>query len=152
MKLRFVTRVVTYNSKNQKILLVKNRDQNFWYPPGGGWEYKKESIIQCAEREVMEETGLAVKIKRLLYVQEFHESSDSISFETVWMAVPQSDSKLNELHIDNDVDGKVEKAQWFSKNEVEKIRVYPERLQNTFWSHVEKYLNDEDPFIPLANS
>ncbi len=149
MTIRFVTRVVTYNSAKEKILLVKNRDQSFWYPPGGGWEYEQENIVQCAEREVIEETGLAVKIKRLLYVQEFHESSDFISFETVWLALPTGTTDLNELHVDQDVDGKVEKAQWFSHDEVQKITVYPERLKKTFWENIENFLHDEDPFIPL---
>ena len=64
MNLRVVTRVITYDSENQQVLLVKNHDQDYWYPPGGGWEYDKENIIECAEREVYEETGLKVKVTR----------------------------------------------------------------------------------------
>lgn len=150
MKTRNVTRVVTYDSENQKILLVKNRDQDFWYPPGGGWDYGKENIVQCGEREVFEETGLKVKIVRLLYLQEFHDTADSISFETVWLAKPSAETKLNELHIDQDVDGEVEKAQWFSKADVQNVKVYPRRLQNSFWENVDNFLQDEDPFIGVS--
>ena len=150
MKIRNVTRVVTYDSENNKILLVKNRDQDFWYPPGGGWDYDKESIVQCAEREVSEETGLKVKIIRLLYLQEFHDSADSISFETVWLAKPATKTELSELHVDQDVDGKVEKAQWFSKDDIQNIKVFPRRLQNSFWDNVDKFMQDEDPFIGVS--
>ena len=147
MKIRLVTRVVTYDSNSKKILLVKNRDQDFWYPPGGGWDHDKENIIECAEREVLEETVLKIKIARLLYVQEFHDTSDSISFETVWLAKPTEKVKLNELHIDHDVDGKVETAKWFSEKELQAVKIFPKRLQDTFWDNVGGFLKEEDPFI-----
>lgn len=150
MKIRNVTRVVTYDKDDRKVLLVKNRNQDFWYPPGGGWDYDRENIVQCAEREVFEETGLKVKIIRLLYLQEFHDSTDSISFETVWLAKPDAETKLNELHLDQDVDGKVEKAQWFSKEDVQSIKVFPKRLQDSFWVNVDKFVQDEDPFIGVS--
>ncbi len=150
MKIRLVTRVVTYDSNNRKVLLVKNRDQDFWYPPGGGWDYDKENIVECAEREVLEETGQKVKIIKLLYVQEFHDAQDSISFETVWLAEPTGDTKLDELHIDRDMDGKVETAKWFSEKELQTIKVFPKRLQDTFWKNIERFLKEEDPFIGVS--
>ncbi|MDO8600429.1 MAG: NUDIX domain-containing protein [bacterium] len=152
MEIRIVTRVVVYDSEGRKVLLVKNRGQDFWYPPGGGWDYNKENIIECAEREVLEETGLSVKIIRLLYVQEFHEGLDTISFEIIWLANPIATATLNKLHIDQDVDGKVEKAEWFSEKELQDIKVFPERLRDTFWKNIEKFLKDEDPFIGIKNS
>lgn len=147
MKLRHVTRVVTFDKNSNQILLVKNRDQDFWYPPGGGWEYDRENILQCAEREVFEETGLKVKVRRLLYVQEFHDSTDSISFETVWLAIPEKVAELGDAHVDQDIDGKVEQAKWFSENEIQTVKVFPERLKNTFWDNIVGYLDDENPFI-----
>ena len=150
MKMRIVTRVVTFDSESKKVLLVKNRDQDFWYPPGGGWDYDKENIVECAEREVYEETGLKIKIARLIYIQEFHDTPDSVSFETVWLAEPSKGTKLDELHIDQDVDGKVEKARWFSKEEIQNKKVFPKRLQNTFWVNLDKLLVSEDPFIGVS--
>ena len=147
MKIRLVTRVITYDQNSNKVLLVKNRGQDFWYPPGGGWDYDKENIVECGKREVFEETGLNVTIGRLLYVQEFHDAPDSVSFETIWLARSVSETKLDELHIDRDVDGKVEVAKWFSKDEMQAIKVFPQRLQNTFWQNIERFLEDENPFI-----
>lgn len=150
MKIRIVTRVVTYDNTHKKILLVKNQGQDFWYPPGGGWKFEKENIIKCAEREVEEETGLKVNVKRLLYVQEFHDAVDSISFESIWLAVAEKGTKLDELHVDKDIHGKVETAKWFSRDEIFNIKVFPERLQNSFWEHLERFLTDEDPFIGVS--
>ena len=147
MNLRLVTRVITYDTQSQKVLLVKNRDQDYWYPPGGGWEHEKETIIECAEREVYEETGLRVKVIRLLYVQEFHPDQDSVNLETIWLAEPTEGTKLNASHIDHDMNSQIETAQWFSKDELQDINVFPKRLQNTFWENISKFLEGENPFI-----
>ena len=147
MKLKITARVITYDETKGKVLLVKNRGASFWYPPGGGWEYEKENILDGATREVKEETGLDVKILRLLYVQEFHDQKDSIFFETIWLAKPMEHTKLNELHIDLDPNGQVETAKWFSKDELRDLKVFPERLKNTFWENINKFLTEEDPFI-----
>lgn len=57
--------------RGEKILLIRHRrDARFyWVLPGGGLEIG-ESLMACAAREVHEETGLDVKILRLLYVGE----------------------------------------------------------------------------------
>ena len=41
-----------------------------WRVPGGGLE-KNESIAECGEREVMEETGLVVKVATVAFLREF---------------------------------------------------------------------------------
>lgn len=149
-KVRLVTRVITFDSKEKKVLLVKNRGQDFWYPPGGRWEHDRETIKECAEREVSEETGLKVKVIRLLYVQEFHDAADSISFETVWLARPIRSIKLDEQHIDRDIYGQVEAVRWFSQDELRNMKIFPKRLQNTFWKKIDQFLEDEDPFIEVG--
>ncbi len=146
MKMRIVTRVIIYDSENKKILLVKNKDEDFWYLPGGGWDYEKENIIECAEREVTEETGLKVKILKLIYLREFHDTQ-LVSFETYWIAKPMEDTKLNDLHIDTD--GSVETAKWFAQDELKNVKVFPERLQNTFWENIDTFLQNENPFIGI---
>lgn len=55
---------VVYNSTNQ-ILLQKRGDSGLWGFPGGAIELH-ESAEEAAVREVLEETGLTVKINNLL--------------------------------------------------------------------------------------
>lgn len=150
MNVRILARVITYNFIEKKILLVRNKDTSFWYAPGGGWEYEKENILECAAREVKEEAGLDVQVLRLLYVQEFHATSETIFFETFWLAKPVGDTKLSKLHIDLDPSGAVEEARWFSKEEVQELKVFPKRLKNTFWDKVDSLLDDEDPFVGVS--
>ena len=62
--------------RDDKLLLVRHQatvqNQAFWAPPGGGLQFG-ETIEECLQREVLEETGLATKIKRFLFVNEFME-------------------------------------------------------------------------------
>src|SRR5215469_5762731 len=49
------------------VLLHRRRDSGLWALPGGVMDIG-ETIAKCAEREVKEETGLAVKAYRLVGV------------------------------------------------------------------------------------
>lgn len=51
--------------KNNKVLLSLRRDYNIWNLPGGGVE-NKESPWHAVKREVYEETGLFVDIKKCI--------------------------------------------------------------------------------------
>ena len=58
---------VIFDETRQKVLLTKRADNGRWCLPGGGME-SGESAAEACEREVMEETGLKVRAKRLLGV------------------------------------------------------------------------------------
>jgi len=53
--------------EQRRILLTKRRDNGQWCLPGGGME-AGESAAEACEREVLEETGLSVRVKRLVGV------------------------------------------------------------------------------------
>lgn len=50
-----------------RILLTRRQDNGQWCLPGGGVE-AGESVAEACEREVGEETGLSVRVKRLVGV------------------------------------------------------------------------------------
>ena len=150
MKIKILSRVVIYDPKNKKLALAKNKDANFWYAPGGGWEYETgESILDCAKREVKEEVGIDIEIERLLYSQEFHESKDTIFFEMFWLAIAE-EVDLDSEHIDLDPNGMVEQVKWFSQNDLEGLTVFPKRLKGTFWENIDQFREGEDPFIGIS--
>jgi len=145
MKVRIVSRSVIYNNNKNKILLVKNKGGDFWYPPGGEWDYEREDILQAAVRETKEEVGLNIKILRLLYLQEFHATANTIFFEVFWLATPLQNKSLDKKHID--AGGKVETGKWFSRDELQSLKVFPKRLKDSFWESLGKLLKEKDPFI-----
>lgn len=56
--------------KDDRILLVRQNNRDFWVFPGGTLE-PEEGLEECAVREMREETALEVTIDRLLYVADF---------------------------------------------------------------------------------
>ena len=148
MELRTISRVVIYNPKKKKLILVRNKGANFWYAPGGGWEFEKEDIKEAAKREVKEEVGIDVKIGRLLYAQEFQESEERKYFELFWLSLYEGDIDFN--HVDLDSKGLVDEIKEFSKEELQSVKVFPTRLKNTFWESIKEIDSTEDPFIGVS--
>ena len=148
MEVRIISRVVIYNPKKEKLILARNKNAKFWYAPGGGWEYEKENILEAAKREIKEEVGIDVEIGKLLYMQEFKESESRKYFETFWLA--KYDGDINQKHIDLDPEGMIEEIKEFSQDELRDLKVFPNRLKNTFWDTIKNIEENEDPFIGVV--
>jgi ADP-ribose pyrophosphatase YjhB (NUDIX family) len=58
---------VIFNEKREKVLLTRRSDNGLWCLPGGKME-PGESIEECCQREVFEETGLEIQTRRLIGV------------------------------------------------------------------------------------
>ena len=56
--------------KDDRLLLVRQNNRDFWVFPGGTLE-ADEGLQECAIREMKEETNLDVAIERTLYVADF---------------------------------------------------------------------------------
>jgi 8-oxo-dGTP diphosphatase len=64
------------NEKNEVLLSLRN-DFDLWNLPGGGVE-SGESPWECVVREVKEETGLTVKIEKLLGIYTKPDENDIV--------------------------------------------------------------------------
>ena len=62
-----------------RILLEKRRDCGLWGLPGGRLD-PGESVIEAGRREVMEETGLSIRVVRLLGVYSIPTPARLISY------------------------------------------------------------------------
>ena len=58
--------------EERRILLTKRADNGQWCMPGGGMD-AGESVSEACEREVREETGLRVRVKRLVGVYSYSD-------------------------------------------------------------------------------
>jgi 8-oxo-dGTP pyrophosphatase MutT (NUDIX family) len=65
--LRLGCSAIIFDEKRKKVLLTRRADNGRWCLPGGGME-SGESAAEACEREVLEETGLTVRVKRLIGV------------------------------------------------------------------------------------
>lgn len=66
-KLRVGCSAVIFDAKREKALLTRRADNGRWCIPGGGLE-AGESVEEACIREVWEETGLRVRVTRLIGV------------------------------------------------------------------------------------
>jgi 8-oxo-dGTP pyrophosphatase MutT (NUDIX family) len=65
-KIRLGTSAIIFNDEG-RFLLTQREDNGQWCLPGGAVE-SGESLAEACEREVLEETGLSVRVKRLVGV------------------------------------------------------------------------------------
>lgn len=118
--------------RDEAVLLVHQSDEpdsDFWVLPGGGLE-EGESLDQCAEREVFEETGMTVKAERLLYVEEFIENTGQSA--KLWFLC--SEDGAQEIKVDNpDLNEQTDDARFLTKTELQGKTVYPISLKDRFW-------------------
>lgn len=66
-KIRLGCAALLFNENRTKILLTRRVDNGQWCLPSGGTE-PGESVTETCERETWEETGLKVRVKRLIGV------------------------------------------------------------------------------------
>ncbi len=108
----------TINFKNQIVLLMYNKKLNKWLQPGGHIE-GKETPIETAKRETLEETGIQIEIvgptfdnisyQPIATERYVNKVGDMIDIQ--YLAIPVSNTLEN---IENN------KIRWFSFEELEK--------------------------------
>jgi ADP-ribose pyrophosphatase YjhB (NUDIX family) len=105
---------VVFRDDGQQVLVIRRRDNGCWEAPGGVLEHG-ESFEAGLRREVLEESGVTVDVKRLsgvyknlrrnivCIVFECAEISGSASStaeasESCWLPVDQALSRMSEVH------------------------------------------------------
>ncbi|MGD8403455.1 MAG: NUDIX domain-containing protein [Anaerolineales bacterium] len=92
-RIRLGCSAVIFDESHEKVLLTKRADNGLWCLPGGGVD-PGESVEETVTREVREETGLTVRVLRLigvysdpnwLVVYNEHDSAQivALNFEVV---------------------------------------------------------------------
>ena len=102
---------------------------DFWTLPGGKLE-GDESIFDCARREMAEETGLAVELERIAYIQEFF--IPGYHFCKFYILCSRYKGSLTIDHKPEGEDHLVG-VQFLSRADVKQLDVHPEVLYDEFW-------------------
>lgn len=130
-----------------RILMVRQTHEgaDLWMVPGGGiedGEYSKEAAL----REVFEETGLQIKLKRLIWHVEEVSPQRGQRFVNFFLAevvggelILGKDPEFDETHQ------VLKEVKFLSRSEIQVLdRVYPECLRDELWDALEpKYFSYE---------
>ncbi|MEI6581053.1 MAG: NUDIX hydrolase [bacterium] len=111
-----------------KIFVVKHRENSGFYAfPGGHLEFL-ESPIECIGREMKEEFGVIPEVGKLLYVNSF-ENPDGTNFFEFFFEIKNGADYLDiaKLNIQKD---EIFEILWVGKNE--NIKILPEKIYQDF--------------------
>ena len=128
-KMDFGIRVGAVVARDGSLLLVRHQKPDrdpYWVLPGGRLE-PGETIPECAEREISEETGLSARFSGVLYVSEFLREGRHTVDITVRMT-PEGDEEP-ELGSDPEVapgsEPTLSELRWLEADELREIELLP---------------------------
>ena len=129
----FGVRVGAVVARDGALLLVRHQKPGrdpYWVLPGGRLE-PGEKIPECAEREILEETGLSARFSGLLYVSEFMRQGRHTVDVTVRMT-PAGDEEAA-LGSDPEVapgsEPTLRELRWVSTDELEEFELLPATIK-----------------------
>lgn len=129
-----------------KILMVKQEHEgrDIWMAPGGAIE-ECENAEEAAIREVQEETGLQIRVKRLLWhVEEVSENRGQRFVNFFLGEIIGGQAELGQDPEFDDQHQVLRELKFFSKKElIELPIVYPDFLKMELWEALEpKYFEN----------
>lgn len=115
-----------------KVLLVHHYRENtfdFWVLPGGGVE-GEEGFMKAAEREVYEETNLAVRADKIAYIEDFIDEGRYVCKFWVYCELESGDLSLANKDLEETF---LKDAAFFTREEIQTMNVFPPILKDVFW-------------------
>ena len=108
----------------------------------------RESLVECARRETLEETGLSVELGGIAYIREFVEPGYH-HCEVFFMATSYSGTLATGSNPGAgifDVDHMIKEVRFVRRDEMADMTIFPEELKTMFWDDLaERFLRDEVP-------
>jgi len=124
-----------------RVLLTKRRDNGQWCLPSGGVE-PGESVAEACEREVLEETGLRVRVKRFVGVYSYPDQltvySETDKFQIVALHV-EAEIIGGELGLSDETSD----YGYFAMREIEGLEMlgrHKERILDTLTNQKEAFI------------
>ena len=154
MRIDFGIRVGALVEREGALLLVGHEKPNrepYWVLPGGRLE-PGETIPECAERELLEETGLEGRFAGVLYVSEFFDENRHTVDVTARVEVDEDgEARLgSDPEAEESSEATLQELRWVETGELEEIPLLPgwvkERLLEDAargWPAGEVYLEGE---------
>lgn len=122
--------------QNDTLLFVSHDDKH-WYLPGGRPE-NNESLTNCLEREVYEETGLIIKTQALIHVLECLDLNDRLHKIIFYFSTTLVEGEV--LDSWQDIGGHIQSRRYFNQEEIKKNeRILPRFLATEDWGQNQVY-------------
>ena len=114
-------RVAVVVVRGDRLLLVRHRkgERTYWLLPGGGLDYG-ETIEDCARREVLEETGLSIEVKKFLFLSEAIAPDKSRHIVNLYVLGAAMGGSLTTPEEDA-----IEEVAWVPFAEIKGLTMYP---------------------------
>ncbi len=150
----FGIRVAAVILRGDSLLLVRHQKPDrpaYWVLPGGRLE-PGETVPECAEREVMEETGLTGRFSSVLYVSEFMREGRHTVDITARVAAERSEEALlgSDPEVAPGAEPTLRGLRWVEFDELKELELLPARIKNRIlqdsangWSESEVYLGGD---------
>lgn len=138
---RFRVRACGIIIKDNKVLMVKNDIDDYYYSVGGAIQIG-ETIEEACLREVLEETGYSYEIDRLLYVHENFFNQENFKWHELafyFLMKESENSKFNESYSSF---GSKEEMVWIPIDKFSEYKAFP-----TFFAKELKNLPDNIKLI-----
>lgn len=150
----FGIRVGAVVERGGALLLVRHDkpDQEpYWVLPGGRLE-PGETIPECAERELLEETGLEGRFVGVLYVSEFLQQGRHTVDVTARVEVPEGEARLgSDPEIEEGSKPTLSELRWVEAEDLVELTLLPGWIKDRLlddagrgWPTSEVYLGGED--------
>ena len=98
----------------------------------------EESLIECAKRETLEETGVSVELGRIAYIREFVEPGfhhcEVFFIADSYSGTPATGSNPGVGIFD--VDHVIKDARFVRRDEMDGMVIFPEEIKKEFWDDV----------------
>ena len=128
----FGVRVGAVVERDGTLLLVRHQKPDrkpYWVLPGGRLE-PGETIPRCAEREVLEETGLSGRFVEVLYVSEFlHEGRHTVDVTARVEAASGEATLGSDPEVAEGSEPTLREVRWVRPRELREIELLPRPLK-----------------------
>jgi ADP-ribose pyrophosphatase YjhB (NUDIX family) len=140
-ELRIGCSATIFDESGLKVLLTRRMDNGLWCLPGGHME-AGESVEECCAREVREETGLQVRVKRLTGVYSnphqlvVYSNGDQVHFVVLNF---EAEVVRGELSLSDETSA----AGYFSLEEIESMAIHDrhtDRVVDALTGQVEAFI------------